>query len=278
MIRGVTTGDHPTNWKEVCSVKLTNTRVVSTSYWSTTPAVQSVTRGTGFAFQDFAETAESLTISTERDLGVYVDFGDLAQSPWTTRNEIYNRIAALLDEFIETNLLAQNASWTDFDNSHIGGGAGNITVSAGNIDDIARAIKRRVRKANGHKQLKQYGSFVIGRPEDMEFVEAFAQANGFATADEFLKNGFAEQIKYLDTHWYWNESEQAANHLFAGVRKMHRIGVLDAVYGVMHDIKLPAGSTNNNLSGMGYYSRIGIGHLAPNTVTPILYDVLVATP
>lgn len=270
--------DHPTNWKEICSVKLSNTRIISTSYWSTTPAVQSVTRGTGFAFQDFGETAETMTISTERDLGVYVDFGDLAQSPWTTRNEIYNRIAALLDEFIETNLLAQNASWTDFDNSHIGGGAGNITVSAANIDDIARAIKRRVRKANGHKQLQQYGAFVEGRPEDLEFVEAFAQANGFQTADDFLKNGFAEQIKYLDTHWYWNESEQTANHLFAGVRKMHRIGILEAVYGVMHDIKLPAGSTNNNLSGMGYYSRIGLGHLAPNTVVPLLFDVLVATP
>ena len=242
--------------------------------------MQSVTRGTAFAFQDFVETAETLTISTERDLGVYVDFADLAQSPWTTRNEIYNRIAALLDEFIETNLLAQHASWTNFGTSSIGGGGtatDPITISANNIDDIARAMKRIIRKANGHKQMRQYGTFAVVRPEDFEYLEAFAQANGFMTADEFLKNGMAEQVKYLGVNWYWNESEQTANHLFAGVRKMQRLGVLSSVYGVMHDIKLPAGSTNNNLSGMGYYSRIGIGHLTPNTVAGILLDINVAS-
>ena len=271
--------DHPTNWKEFCSVKKTNTRVVSTSYWSTTPAAQTVTRGTGFAFQDFAETADTLTISTERDLGVYVDFGDLYQSPWTTRNEIYNRIAALLDEFIETNLLAQHASWTDFGTSSIGGGGTNaslITVGAANIDDIIRAVARRVRKGNGHREMRQYGTFAEWRPEDFEFLEAFAQANGFQSADEYLKNGFAEQVKYLGMNHYWNESEQTANHIFAGVRKMQRLGILAGVYGVMHDIKLPAGSSNNNLSGMGYYSRIGIGWLTPNTVAGILYDINVA--
>lgn len=222
-----------------------------------------------------------MTISTERDLGVYVDLGDLAQSPWTTRNEIYNRIAALLDEFIETNLYAQHASWTDFGTLSIGGAGTDtslITVSETNIDNIARALKRRVRKNNGWKQLQQYGLFVSGRPEDIESVEAFGQTNGFTSADEFLKNGFSPQVKYLDVHWYYNESEQTANHLFAGVRKMHRIGLLDAVYGVTHDIMLPAGSTNNNLSGKGFYSRIGLGHLTPNTVVGLAYDLNVATP
>jgi len=76
---------------------------------------------------------------------------------------------------------------------------------------------------------------------------------------------------------YWNQSEQTANHLFAGVRKMHRLGVMAATYGVMHDIELPAGSTNNNLSGMGYYSRVSIGHLVPGTVSGITYDINVAT-
>ena len=242
--------------------------------------MQSVTRGTGFAFQDFAETADTLTIATERDLGVYVDYGDLAQSPWTTRNEIYNRIAALLDEFIETNLLAQHASWTNMGNGDITGGTANdttqITVSASVIDDIIRGVRRLIRVGNGHKQMNQYGTFATWSPVHFEFLEAFAEANGFMTADEFLKNGFSEQVKYLGMNHYWNQSELAANHVFAGVRKMQRLGVMAATYGVTHDIDLPAGSSNNNLSGKGFYSRISIGRLTPKTVSGLVFDINVA--
>lgn len=128
--------DHPQTWKEMCAVTMTDTRVISSSYMSTTPSTQGVTRGTGTALQLFAETADSLTISTGRDLGLVVDLADLAQSPWTKPAELFDRIGALLNEYIESQVLAQHASWTDFDNASIGGVAGNITVTASNIDDI----------------------------------------------------------------------------------------------------------------------------------------------
>ena len=65
--------DHPTTWKEMCDVMVTDTRVYSTSYMSTTPSVQTVSRGTGHSMQTYAETAETLTISTGRDLGLFLD-------------------------------------------------------------------------------------------------------------------------------------------------------------------------------------------------------------
>src|SRR3972149_8346462 len=122
--------DHPTTWKEMCDVTITDTRVISTSYMSTTPSVQTVTRGTGHAMQTFAETAETLTISPGRDLGLFVDWADLAQSPWTKPAELFDRIGALLNEYIESAVLARHASWTNFGGLSIGlGGAATDQIA-----------------------------------------------------------------------------------------------------------------------------------------------------
>ena len=169
--------DHPTTFKEMCDVTMTNTRVISTSYMSTTPAVTTVTRGTGHDLTLYQETAETLTISTARDLGIFMDWGDLAQSPWSKPAELFDRIGALLNEYIEGAVLGQHATWTDFDNASIGGGAGNITVSASNIDDIIRGVKREIREANGGSKINQNGVGFVWRAADFEYLEAFVQAS-----------------------------------------------------------------------------------------------------
>lgn len=267
--------DRPTTFKELCKLRISNERVFSTSYMSTTPAVQTVARGTGHVMQTYAETADTLTISTGRDLGVFVDWGDLAQSPWTKGTELFARIGALLNEFIETNFLAQHASWTDFDNASIGGGAGNITVSASNIDDMIRGVKREIREANGQSLMNQNGVGFDWRAADFEFLEAFVQANGFMTADKALEKGTVEGLHYLGADHYWS-NDHTANHVFAGVKKSHMIGILKATYGRSHTIEFPAGDTNTYLSGVSYYSRVDIGHLVPNTLAGVTFDVLVA--
>jgi len=125
--------DHPTTWKEMCDVTVSNTRVISSSYFGTFPSVTTVSRGTGLVMNTISQTAETMTISTGRDLGVYVDLGDLAQSPWTTGAEIFDRIGALLNEYVEGAVLARHESWTDFGTLSIGGGGAAtdpITVSA----------------------------------------------------------------------------------------------------------------------------------------------------
>lgn len=267
--------DRPTTWKEMCDVTTTNTRVISSSYMSTTPSTQAVTRGTGVALQTFAETAESLTISTGRDLGVLVDWGDYYQSPWTTKAELFDRIGALLNEYIESQVLARHASWTDFDNASIGGAAGNITVSASNIDDIIRGVKREIREANGQMMMNQYGVGFVWRAADFEILEAFVQANGFNTADQALKEGTVEGLRYLGVDHYWS-NDHTANHVFAGVKKIERLGILQGTYGRAHTIEFPAADSNTFFSGVSFYSRVDIGHLTPTAHAGLVFDVNVA--
>ena len=267
--------DRPTTWKEMCDVTFTDTRVISSSYMSTTPSVQTVTRGTGASLQVFNETANTLTISTGRDLGVVVDHGDLYQSPWTKPAELFDRIGALLNEFIESDVLGQHASWTDFDNASIGGGAGNITVSATNIDDIIRGVKREIREGNGQAMMNRYGAGFVWRAADFELLEAFVQANGFMSADQALKEGTVEGFKYLGCDHYFS-NDHTANHVFAGVKKIQRLGILRGTYGRAHTIEFPAADSNMFFSGTAFYSRVDIGHLTPTAHAGIVFDVNVA--
>ena len=267
--------DRPQTWKEMCDVAITDTRVISSSYWSTTPSVQTVTRGTAVAAQTFAETAETLTISSGRDLGLIVDLADLAQSPWTKPAELFDRIGALLNEFIEANVLAQHATWTDFDNASLGGAAGNITVSASNIDEIIRGVKREIREGNGQVQMNQFGVGFVWRAADFEYLEAFVQANGFMTADAALKEGTVEGLKYMGADHFWS-NDHTANHVFAGVKKIQRLGILRGLYGKAHTIPFPAGDSNTFFSGTAFYSRVDIGHLTPTAHAGLVFDVNVA--
>lgn len=270
--------DAPTTWKEMCDVTYTNTRVISSSYMSTTPSITTVTRGTGVALQTFAETAETMTISTGRDLGVLVDWADLAQSPWTKQAELFDRIGALLNEYIETAVLARHASWTDFGTASIGGGGAAtdaITVSASNIDDIIRGVKREIREANGQSKMSQYGVGFVWRAADFELLEAFVQANGFMTADKALKEGTVEGLHYLGVDHYWSNLHDTG-HVFAGVKKQERLGILKATYGKAHVIEFPAADSNTFFSGVSFYSRVDIGHLTPTTFKPLVFDINVA--
>jgi len=259
----------------MCDIVVSDARIISSSYMSTTPTVSTVTRGTGHDLTLYQETADTLTISTGRDLGMFMDWGDLAQSPWSKPAELFDRIGALLNEYIEGAVLAQYASWTTFDNASIGGAAGNIPVTASNIDDIIRGVKREVREANGGSKMNQYGVGFVWRAADFELLEAFVQANGFTTADKALKEGTVEGLHYLGADHYWS-NEHTAGHVFAGVKKIQRLGILRGTYGRAHTIDFPASSENNFLSGQAYYSRVDVGHLTPTAHAGLLFNVTVA--
>lgn len=266
---------HPTTWKEMCDVTITDTRVISTSYMSTTPSTQSVSRGTGVALQTFAETADTLTISTGRDLGVFVDWADLAQSGWTKQADLFDRIGSLLNEYIESQVLGQHNSWTNFGDT--GGGVLGLastafTVTASNIDDVIRGVKREIRKASGQANMKRNGVGFVWRPEDFEILEAFTQANGTMTSDKFLVEGTLEGLHYLGADHYWS-NDYTAGHIMAGVKKCQRLGILKGTYGRAHVIDFPAADSNTFFSGQAFYSRVDIGHLTPTSLIPIIFDV-----
>lgn len=269
---------HPQNWKEVCDVIYTDTRTITTGYMSTVPAVQTVTRGTAFNAQDFALTAENFTISTGRDIPIFVDFADQAQTGYNTQMEIAETQGDLLNEFIEANVLAQHASWTNVGDSGgtiTSGVTTAITVSASNIDDIIRGIKRIIRKANGQSRMRTKGVFIIWRAEDFELLEAFVQANGFTLADIALKEGTIEGFKYMGVEHYWS-NDHTAGHLFAGVKKTQRLGILRSLYGKMMTQDFPAGASGGILSGTLFYSRVDVGHLTPTNWATTVFDINVA--
>ena len=269
----------PQNWKEVCQVTMSNTRAITSQSISTTgdwAAVATLTRGTAFDPTDVAEVADTLTISTGRHVTTYFDFGDLAQSPWTTEREIFSRSGERLGEFVESDVLAQYGSWgRDFgvvggiwtDNDATAG-----AVSASNVDDLARLIRRVIREQNGASMMASNGAFAVISPASFEFIEAFGQANGFASADEALKNGLAPQVKYLGINWYVS-NDNTADHAMAGVRKVQRLGILQGTFGKMHKFPGIAGTSGGIQSGIAYHSRVDIGHLSPTDHKVLLYDV-----
>lgn len=270
--------DKPTTWKEMCDVTVTNQQVISSSYESTENSVTTVTRGTGLVPAGFVETAQTLTISTGRDLAVVLDWGNLYQSPWTKPAEIFDRIGALLNEYVEGAVLARYGSWTDFGTASIGGGGAAtdaITVSASNIDDIIRGVKREIREANGQFKMNQNGVGFVWRAADFEYLEAFVQANGFMSADQALKEGTVEGLKYMGCDHYWSNSH-TSGHVFAGVKKIERLGIMQGTYGRAYTIDFPASDTNSFHSGRAFYSRIDIGHLTPGAHSGTVFDVNVA--
>lgn len=99
--------------------------------------------------------------------------------------------------------------------------------------------------------------------------------NGTTTADQALREGTVEGMRYLGVDHYWT-NDNAANHLFAGVKKVQRLGILRGTYGRAHVIDFPAGDTNTYLSGQSFYSRVDIGHLTPTSQNGLVFDINVA--
>ena len=264
----------PTCWKDVAQVIYSDVQIINNPYMSTEFSLQSGTRGTAFSFSDFALTNSTLTINAQDIVPVYVDRADMAQCSYVGQMDLAERQGALIDERVEAVMLATHGSWTNVGDPGTGivsGNATQITVSATNIDDIVRAVRRIVIQANGKELARKNGIFFVWRAADFEYLEAFAQANGFELADKALKNGIENAYYFLGAYHYVSNSH-TANHVFAGVRKILRIGLLRTTYGKVFVIEDPANG-DGQLSGWGIYSRLDYGTEIPAGLSTVLYDV-----
>lgn len=265
--------DAPQNWKEICNVEYTNSRVLHNPYF-TDPTVQTTARGSVYTHQDVVLTDESITINSIGILPQLIDRADLAQTPYAKQMELADRQATLLNEAIEAAMLASHANWTDFDNSSIGGSAGQITVSTSNIDDIIRGILREIREANGQSLLNRNGAFIVWRAADFEILEAYMQANGFSMADAALRNGGEIGVKYMGVYHYVS-TKHTANHVFAGVRKVYHLGIVKDTYGQVVVDEEPA-TSGGAMSAIAVIMRVDYAFKAWANVKPVLFDVSVA--
>jgi len=205
---------------------------------------------------------------------MFIDRADEAQTSYASQMELADLQGTLVNEYYETDMLANHGMWTNFDNSAIGGAAGNITVSASNIDDIIRGVKREIGEANGQAKMDMNGAFIVWRYADMELLEQFCQANGFNLADKALKNGVKNGYYFMGMYHYVSNSH-TSGHLFGGVRNLFHLGILKATNGQIVIDKEPA-TGDGPLSGTGVVTRMDWEYKAWNNITGLLFDILVA--
>lgn len=265
--------DAPKVWKEVCEVKYTDTGILKNPYL--TDAQQSTgTRGTGYTSVAVATVDDSVSITDYVYSASHIDDADLAQKTFSDFMEVATNMAEILDEGMETAMLAEHAQWTNFDNASIGGGAGNITVTVSNIKDIIGAIKREIREAKGGKMAARNGIFIMWREADFELVEKLASSEGFNTADDALKNGIGQGFRYMGVEHY-SSVFHAAGHLYAGVKKGMTVGIVKSTYGRVKTIVNPVVS-GAQISGVGLETRIDRKFKVWTKMVPVQFDVLVA--
>ena len=185
-----------------------------------------------------------------------------------------------INERAEAISLGNYGSWTDLGDTGggvIGLGSGAITVSATNIDDIARGIVEQINTANGFDIYLQNGGFAVWRPADWTYLVAFMQANGFTFADEALRDGGKGRIgKEALGLFNYVSTGHTANHLMAGVRGVQKFGILNATYGKTYVNEMPASSTAGSLSGTQIHTRLDYGLMVPTNLLPVIFDVNVA--
>jgi len=263
----------PMVWKEICLVKYTNSGIWRNPYL-TDPTIGTGTRGTGYTSTAIATTDDTVTINTYKYAAEHIDDADLAQKTFSDFMEIADRIGTLLNETMETAMLAEHAQWTNFDNASIGGAAGNITVSVSNVKDIITGVKREIREAGGGDLMNRNGAFIQWREADFELVEKMASAEGFSTADDVLKNGIKQGFKYMGVEHY-STSKNASGHVFGGVKKAFAVGVVKSTYGKVKTIINPVVG-GAQISGIGLESRIDYKFMSWAKMTPVLFDILVS--
>lgn len=262
-----------TKWKRVCTVEYTDSKVLHNPY-NTDATVQSGTRGSAYTHQPVTLTDESVTIDTFQILPQLIDRADLAQQTYVKQMELADQQGVLLNESIETAMMAAYTQMTAFDNTKVNSGsAGSITVTTANIDDIIRAVKREIRKAKGQSLMNQKGVFIIWRPEDFELLEAFVQANGFSTADTALKAGTDQGFTYMGVEHY-SSNLYTAGHLIGGVKGVLHLGICRSTYGQVIVDDEPA-TSGGAVSAAAVISRIDYKFKVWTKTKPVIFDIQV---
>lgn len=261
--------------EKVCDMKFTDTRVIHNPYLTAATAT-SYTRGTTYQPVAVATTDDSITINSALIVPQYIDRADMAQKSFDDWMRIADDQGTTLMEELESAMLGQHAQYTDFDNSSIGGAAGNITVSESNIEEIITGVKREIREAKGGKLAKRNGIFFIWRPADFELLERYLAAQGFSTADRILVNGIDRGVRAFGAeHYYSNQT--TANHLFAGVKNVVTCGICKSTYGDIVEVDEPSHPTlTGQMSAFGIVSRLDYKFEAWNNITGVVYDIAVA--
>ena len=166
----------PTCWTDVLNVKYSDNRAIINAYMSSEPDLVGGTRGTAYAYKEFTTTPDTLTINQIQQIAMFIDEADRYQQTYVDQMGIADYQGKKTIEKLESETLGQHASWKDFGSTDLNNtGADDttpVTVSASNIDDLIRAIKRKLYANNGVELAVERGIFIIWRAPDFELLEA----------------------------------------------------------------------------------------------------------
>jgi hypothetical protein len=76
--------------------------------------------------------------------------------------------------------------------------------------------------------------------------------------------------------YHYVSTSHSAGHIFAGVRKVMKLGLLRSTYGKVYNVEHPSSSTAGFLSGTQVYSRLDYGFKTQANVAGLVFDVNVA--
>lgn len=279
--------DKPQNWKDVNDVVYTDAQTYNFPLVSTSnePAVATLTNTAAgrstlsnvIPFVSVTQTNETLSIVTAEIDSVYVDYADQAQSNYAKMADMGTLLGKKINERAEAISLANHANWTDFGDTGagvLGLASTQITVSANNIDDICRGIIEQIQTANGYEIYLENGGFAEWRPADWTLLVTYMQANGFQFADESLRDGGKGKLgKEALGLFHYVSTSHTANHLFGGVRRVQKFGILTSTYGKVYKAEMPASSTAGSLSGTQIHTRLDYGLLIPTNLKPVCFDI-----
>ena len=264
-----------TNWKEVCDVVYTDIKTIFASYMSTVPSMQSHTRGTPYTYQVFTLTSKYVAIDQSYALAIPLDRADLAQLGFVKAMDLANLQGQLINEYFESDMLANHAMWTNFDQGTLDTGTANTTaidVDINNIFQIIGRMKTKISEANGDNLAGRNGLFIIWTPMQFEVLEELAASNGFNTADYALKNGLDAGFLYRGVYHY-KSNKHSSNHVFGGVKGLFTLGILKSTYGDTQFVNEPA-TADGALSGVGVVSRMDWEFKTWTSTLPLLFDII----
>lgn len=279
--------DLPQNWKDVNDVVFTdeqkhNFPLISTgnepavtTYTNTAAGRSTLTNVIPFAIT--TQTNETLSIVIAEIDSAYIDYADQAQSNYASNAILGDLLGKKITERVQAISLANHANWTDFGDTGagvLGLASTKITVSTSNIDDIIRGVIEQIQEANGFDIYLQHGGFAEWRPADWTKLVTFMQANGFVFADEALKTGGKGMLgKESMGLFHYVSTQHQTNHVFAGVRRVQKLGILNSTFGRTFVNEVPSSSTAGSLSGTQIHTRVDYGLLIPTNLKPVIYDV-----
>lgn len=269
----------PALWNIINEVKMVDGDVFNNPY-ETHASFQSHTRGSAYTHQDVTFTNETATVNSSVILPQQIDRADLIQSRYADLMKLAEMQGISANEKLDNAMLAAHAGWEDFDNSDIGGSAGQISVSISNIDDIIDNLDREIDEAKGNALANRNGKFIVWRPADFAKLKALARSQGFATADEIILNGMNFGYRYGGWEHYVS-NQHTANKLFAGVKKVHFLGTPAAAFPMVYTVDEPTAKeagTNEagNLSAKAIVTRLDYVYKTWNNYVSVLFDVSVA--